>query len=117
MKNLRDYLRWCGEFEFVTDGLKVEQTKWKKYPDTWHVTGRWKDTIKNRLGEGPFEAHVFYGSYEDVEYYVLGLAHGRGLGEASANPNAEKEAQLAAEMSALIDSFKSDIRPLSYERR
>jgi hypothetical protein len=116
-RNLRDYLRWCGEFEFIPEGLEVRQTKWKKYPDTWHVTGRWKDTIRNRLGEGPFEAHVFYGAHEDVEYYVLGLAHGRGLGEASANPNPEKEAELAAEMSALIDTFKSDIRPLSYERR
>jgi hypothetical protein len=117
MKNLRDYLRWCGEFEFVQEGLKVEQIKWKKYPDTWHVTGRWKDTIKNRLGEGPLEAHVFYGAYEDVEYYVLGLAHGRALGEASATPNPEKEAQLSAEMSALIDTFKSDIKPLSSDRR
>ena len=117
VKNLRDYLRWCGEFEFIPEGLEVQQTKWKKYPDTWHVTGRWKDTIKNRLGEGPLEAHVFYGAHEDVEYYVLGLAHGRGLGEASANPNPEKEAQLAAEISALIATFKSDIRPLSYERR
>jgi hypothetical protein len=102
MKDLRDYMRWCGEFEFVQEGLKVEQAKWKKYQNAWHVEGRWRDTIKNRLGEGPLEAHVFFGAHEDVEYYVLGLAHGRGLGEASANPNAEKEAALAAEMAALI---------------
>ena len=117
LKDLRDYMRWCGEFEFVQEGLNVQQTKWKKYQDVWHVEGRWRDTIKNRLGEGPLEAHVFFGPHEDVEYYILGLAHGRGLGESSATPNPDKEAALAAEMSALIDSFKSDIVPLSYERR
>jgi hypothetical protein len=116
MSDLRDYLRWCGEFEFITDGLKVEQTKWKKYDGTWQVGGRWRDTIKNRLGEGPFEAHVLYGAHEAVQYYVLGLAHGRGLGEASANPSPEKEDALAKEMAALIDTFQSDIAPLSTDR-
>ena len=60
MKTLRDYLHWCGEFEFIPDGLKVEQGKWRKYDDAWTVTGRWQDTIKNRLGEGTIEAHVFW---------------------------------------------------------
>ena len=80
LKNLRDYLRWCGEFEFIPDGLKVEQGKWKGYADAWSVTGRWRDTLKNRLGEGPVEAHVFYGAHEDVEYYVIGASHGRRSG-------------------------------------
>ena len=117
LKGLRDYLRWCGEFDFVPEGLKVERVKWKKYPDTWQVTGEWRDTIKNRLGGGPLEAHVFYGAHEDVEYYVVALAHGRGLGEASATPNPEKEAALAKEMAALIDSFRSDISPQANDRR
>lgn len=117
LKDLRDHMRWCGEFEFVQEGLNVQQMKWKGYKDVWHVEGRWRDTIKNRLGEGPLEGHVFFGPREDVEYYILGLAHGRGLGESSATPNPEKEAALAAEMAALIDSFESDIVPLSYERR
>jgi hypothetical protein len=47
----------------------------------------------------------------------LGLVHGRAFGEASANPNPDKEAALSKEMGALIDTFKSDIVPLSYERR
>jgi hypothetical protein len=116
MKDLREYTRWCGEFEFVQDDLKVEKAKWKKYADAWNVTGRWRDTIKNRLGEGPLEAHVFFGPREDVEYLVIGLAHGRGLGEASATPNPEKEKALAAEMAALIGSFRSDIVPSSQDR-
>jgi len=117
LKNLRDNLRWCGEFEFIPEGLDAKQVKWKKYSGTWRVTGRWRDSIKNRLGEGPLEASVFYGPHEDVEYYVLGLAHGRTLGEASSNPNPDKEAALLAEISALLDTFKSDIVPLSYEPR
>jgi hypothetical protein len=61
---------------------------------------------------------VFYGKHEDVEYFVLGLAHGRGLGpEGSKTPNPEKEALLEAEMTALMESFKSYIKPLSYEKR
>jgi len=118
LKRLREYLRWCGEFEFVTEGLEVTQGEWKKYDGTWSVDGRWTDTIKNRLGEGPLSAKVFFGAREDVEYFVLALGHGRGLGpEASAKPNPEKEAQLMAEMKALLESFRSSIIPLSHDRR
>jgi len=118
LKNLRDYLRWCGEFEIRQEGLQVTQGNWKKYDGAWSVEGRWVDTIKDRLGEGPFKAKVFFSGREDVEYYVLGVAHGRGLGaEGSAKPNPEKEAQLAAQIDRLLDTFKSDIVPLSYERR
>ncbi len=112
------YLKWCGEFEIMDEGLEVTQGKWKKYKDAWHVQGRWKDTIRNRLGEGVLSARVFFGKREDVEYYVLGLGHGRGLGaEASAAPKPEKEAELAAQVEALLDTFKSSIVPLSRDRR
>jgi hypothetical protein len=116
MKRLRDYLHWCGEFDVQQEGLKVTQGKWKKYDDSWSIEGRWTDTIKNRLGEGPLKAKVFWGAREDVEYYVLALAHGRALGTDSANPNPEKEAQLGGEIDRLLDTFKSSIVPLSTDR-
>jgi hypothetical protein len=117
MKRLDEYLRWCGEFEFVDDGLSVSQDKWQKYKSTWTVEGRWLDTIKDRLGEGPFKARVFFGPREDVEYFMLGLVHGRGLGaEGSAIANPDKEAALMAELDALMETFKSYIKPLSYDR-
>jgi hypothetical protein len=118
LKRLREYLRWCGEFEIIPDGLKVSQGEWKKYKDAWSVEGRWRDTLKNRLGEGILKARIFYGTREDVEYFVLGLAQGRGLGaEASNTPAPEKEAKLSGEIDRLLDSFKSEIVPLSYEKR
>lgn len=117
MKRLDEYLRWCGEFKFVDDGLSVSQDKWQKYKNTWTVEGRWLDTIKDRLGEGPFKARVFFGPREDVEYFMLGLVHGRGLGaEGSAIANPDKEATLMAELDALMETFKSYIKPLSYDR-
>ena len=117
MKRLHDYLRWCGEFEFQQDSLKVTQGEWKKYDGAWSVEGRWTDTVKSRLGEGPLKAKVFWGGREDVEYYVLALAHGRALGTDSVNPNPDKEAALAGEIDRLLDTLKSSIVPLSYERR
>jgi len=118
LKRLREYLRWCGEFEFVADGLQVTQGEWKKYDETWSVEGRWVDTIKDRLGEGTLSARVFFSPREDVEYFVLMLGHGRGLGPvASATPNPEKEAQLVAEMKSLLETFRSNIIPLSHDRR
>jgi len=117
MKRLGEYLRWCGEFKFSEDDLTASQAKWKKYKNTWNVEGRWIDTIKDRLGEGPFKAKVFFGPHEDVEYFMLGLVHGRGLGaEGSAIANPDKEAALMAELDALMETFKSNIKPLSYER-
>ena len=117
MKLLRDYLHWCGEFDVQSDALKVTQGQWKKYDDSWSIEGRWVDTVKNRLGEGPLKAKVFWGAREDVEYFVLALAHGRALGVDSANPSPDKEAQLTGQIDRLLDTFKSSIVPLSYERR
>jgi len=117
LKSLHDYLRWCGEFDFQQDALKIDRGTWKKYDDTWSVEGRWLDTIEDRLGGGPMKAKVFWGGREDVDYYVLALAHGRALGVDSAKANPEKEAQLAGEIDRLLDTFKSSIIPLSRERR
>ena len=117
MKRLGEYLRWCGEFEFSGETLSVSQGKWQKYKDAWTVEGRWIDTLKDRLGEGPFKARVFFGPREDVEYFILGLVHGRGLGaEGSATANPDQEAALMAELDALMETFKSYITPLSYDR-
>jgi hypothetical protein len=118
LAKLKEELKWCGEFEYIPDGLQLNQGKWKKYDDTWSLEGRWRDTFKDRLGEGVVKAKVFFGAHEDVEYYVLALAHGRGFGpEGSTKPNPEKEAQLSKEIDALLDSFKSEIVPLSYDKR
>jgi hypothetical protein len=117
LKRLREYLRWCGEFEFAADGLQVNQSTWKKYDGAWSVDGRWVDTLKDRLGEGVLKARVFWGAREDVEYYVLMLGHGRGLGPDSATPKPEREAELLGEIDRLMESFRSLIIPLSHERR
>jgi hypothetical protein len=116
LKTLREYLRWCGEFEFAPD-IQVSQGTWKKYHGAWSVEGRWIDTFKDRLGEGPLKARVFWGPREDVEYYVLLLGQGRGFGPESATPNPEKEAALLTEMDRLLESMRSYIVPLSYDRR
>ena len=118
LARMKEYLRWCGEFKFDEDNLTITQGKWKKYKNTWSLEGRWIDTINDRLGEGAFRAKAFFGAREDVEYFILGLIHGRGLGpEGSVTPNPEKEAQLIGELDALIDTFKSSITPRSYDRR
>ena len=119
LKVVGEYLKWCGEFTIMEKELQVEQLdKWKKYKGVWSLEGRWADTIRNRLGEGVLRARVFFGKREDVEYYVLALGHGRGLGEeGSTTPNPEKEAALGAELDSLLESFKSKIVPLSHERR
>ena len=117
MSQLRDLLKWCGEFEMVPDGLKVTPGKWKNYKDAFVVGGQWKDTIAKRLGGGPLTARVFWGPREDVQYTVLGLAHGRGLMEKSLDANPEKEAALLKELDALIETFRSDIVPSAYDRR
>jgi len=117
MKTIREHLKWCGEFELIEDGLQVSQGEWRKYKGVWIVEGRWRDTLKNRMGEGVLKARVFYSSREDVEYVILALAHGRAFGTESATPAPEKEAKLAGEIDRLLDTFKSEIVPLSYERR
>ena len=119
LKVIGDYLKWCGEFSIMDEGLQVEKLpKWKKYKEVWSLEGRWVDTIRNRLGEGVLRARAFFGKREDVEYYVLALGHGRGLGEeGSKTPNPEKEAALSADLDRLLETCKAKIVPVSHERR
>lgn len=112
LKKVKEQLRWCGEFDPQADTLKITQGEWRKYDGTWSVDGRWVDTVKNRLGEGPLKAKVFWGR-EGVEYTVVALAHGRALGADSVNPNPDKEAALSGEIDRLLDTFKSSIVRLS----
>ena len=115
MSELRDLLKWCGEF--VPQDTKVTKGAWKKYKDSFVISGQWKDTIDKRLGGGPMTARVFWGPREDVQYKVLALGHGRGLMEKSVDPNPEKEAALLKELNTLVESLKSDIVPSAYDRR
>ena len=117
MSQIRDLMKWCGEFETVPDGLKMTKGKWKKYNEAFVVSGQWRDTIAKRLGGGPMTGRVFWGPREDVQYTVVALGHGRGLMEKSVDPNPEKEAALLKELDALIETLKSDIVPSAYDRR
>jgi len=116
MDTLSDYLKWTGPFKFDPESTKVTKGKFKRY-DAWILEGRWVDTIPKHLGQGPVKALVFYSGREDVEYYLIFQAQGRGAGpENSETPSPQKEAELMRIQEKILDTFRSEINPLSYNR-
>ena len=116
MSHLSEYLKYTGPFKFDPEATKVNRGKFKKY-DAWILEGRWYDTIPKHLGAGPVKALVFYSPREDVEYYLILQAQGRGAGPEKADtPAPEKDQSLMAIQEKILNTFRSDIDPISYNR-
>ena len=110
---LSDYLKWTGPFRFDPADSKITQGKFKKY-DGWILEGRWVDSIPKHLGSGPAKAVTFFSPREDVEYTLVFTAQGRGAGaEKCDTPAPEKEQALLGILEKVLDTFKSDIVPVS----
>ena len=115
-KALSEYLKWTGPFRFDPQDSKITKGKFKKY-DAWILQGRWVDSIPKHLGSGPVKALVFFSPREDVEYYLIFSGQGRGAGPEHADtPAPEKEAALLQTLEKILDTFKSEINPISYNR-
>ncbi len=116
MSALSEYLKWTGPFKLDPDTSKITRGKFKKY-DAWILEGRWVDTIPKHLGSGPIKAVVFYSGREDVEYYLLFQAQGRGAGpEKSETPAPDREQDLMQIQEKILNTFRSEIDPISYKR-
>ncbi len=115
-KELSEYLKWTGPFRFDPEDSKIAKGKFKKY-DAWVLQGRWVDSIPKHLGSGPVKALAFYSPREDVEYYLIFSGQGRGAGPDHAdNPAPEKDAALLQTLEKILDTFKSEIVPISTSR-
>jgi len=117
LNHLSEYLKWTGPFRFDAEGTKVTKGKFKKY-DTWILEGRWVDSIPKHLGSGPAKGLVFYSPREDVEYNVLLTVQGRGAGpDKSETPAPEKEQALMQSLEKILETFRSEIVPVSTNLR
>lgn len=73
----------------------------------WVVSGRWKDKVVDRLGEGPVRWYVYNDSSRARQYVVMIAAQGRGAGpEKSSTPAGEQEAALMKELESILESFR-----------
>jgi hypothetical protein len=95
-----------SDFSMVLEGASVEKEKLGRY-ETWAVTSRWKDRVKDRLGEGPVKWYVYNDRTRSKQYVMMIAAQGRGAGpEQSRTPNPEKEEVLMKEMEEIIRTFR-----------
>lgn len=75
--------------------------------DAWAVTGRWRDKVVGRLGEGPVKWYVYNDRSRERQYVLMLAAQGRGAGpELSMKPNEEQEAMLMKELEEIAGSFR-----------
>jgi hypothetical protein len=116
LSSLSEYLKWTGPFKFDPETTRIHKGKFKKY-DAWILDGRWFDTIPKHLGQGPIKALTFYSAREDVEYYVIAQAQGRGAGpDKSDTPAPEQEQTLMQIQEKILNTFRSEIVPISTNR-
>jgi hypothetical protein len=60
---------------------------------------------------------VFFSGREDVEYYLILQAQGRGAGPDHADtPSPEKDKALMGILEKILDTFRSELVPISYNR-
>lgn len=116
VERLEDYTKWVGNYRFDRSSLRLTKKDFLDYEDTLFLEGRWTDQVANRLGEGPFRWIVLYSTRIQVEFSILLMAQGRGLGaDASKTPQPDKEEALMQELDKYARTFKSGIIPLSYK--
>jgi len=94
--------------DFVLDGdsISIQKGKMGRW-EAWVAETRWRDRVKERLGEGPSRWYIFADEKNGSEYIINISAQGRGVGLGKADlPNPEREQALMAELEGMVKSLR-----------
>jgi hypothetical protein len=100
-----DMIQSTADFTLDGDDFSVEKGKLGRY-EAWICQTRWRDRVKDRLGEGPSRWYVF--TDDKQQQYVINIsAQGRGAGAGMADtPNPDRERELMAELEGIVTSLR-----------
>ena len=100
-----DMVQSLADFTLDVDDFSVRKGKVGRY-DAWVAETRWRDRVKDRLGEGPSRWYIF-SDEKQTQYIVNILAQGRGAGPGKADaPNPEREKELMAQLESIVTSMR-----------
>ncbi|HET9480231.1 MAG TPA: hypothetical protein VFP98_00610, partial [Candidatus Polarisedimenticolia bacterium] len=101
-----DQVQATADFTLDADNAVIEQQRIGRY-DAWVLETRWRDRVKERLGEGPSRWYVFADKKAGLQYIINLSAQGRGAGPGRADaPNPEREQELMAELEGIVTTLR-----------
>ncbi|HKY31075.1 MAG TPA: hypothetical protein VJV23_00970 [Candidatus Polarisedimenticolia bacterium] len=100
-----DMVQSTADFTLDADDFSVRKQKLGRW-NAWVAETRWRDRVKDRLGEGPSRWYVFTDEKQGSQYVINISAQGRGAGAALESPNPEREKELMAELEGIVASIR-----------
>ncbi len=101
-----DLVQASADFTLDSDAISIAQRKVGRF-DAWVADTRWRDRIKDRLGEGPSRWYVFVDDKSSTQYIINVAAQGRGAGPGKADaPNPAREEELMSTLETMVSSLR-----------
>lgn len=101
-----DLVQTTADFSLDGDDFSVQKRKLGRW-DAWVAQTRWRDRVKDRMGEGPSQWYVFADEKTGGQYIINISAQGRGAGVGKADvPNPAREQELMAQLDRIVSSMR-----------
>ncbi len=95
-----------ADFVLDEDGMSITKRKIGRW-EAWVADTRWRDRVKDRLGEGPSRWYIFVDQDSENQYVLNISAQGRGVGAGNMDaPNPEREQELISELEGIVESMR-----------
>lgn len=100
-----DMVQSTADFTLDVDEFSIQKGKVGRH-NAWICQTRWRDRVKDRLGEGPSRWYIF--TDDKQHQYVINIsAQGRGAGAGQVDtPNPDRERELMAELEGIVTSLR-----------
>ncbi len=101
-----DSIQSTSDFSLDSDNAEIKRGKLGRW-DAWILETRWRDKVKDRLGEGPATWYLFADEKTSMQYLIGTSAQGRGGGAGKADvPAPDREAALMSELQKVVSSLR-----------
>jgi hypothetical protein len=101
-----DLVQTTADFSLDGDNFSVQKKKLGRW-DAWVAQTRWRDRVKDRMGEGPSQWYIFADEKTGGQYIINISAQGRGAGAGKADvPDPAREQALMAQLEGIVSSMR-----------
>jgi hypothetical protein len=103
---IMDSVQSTSEFSLDSDNAEITKGKLGRW-DAWILDTRWRDKVKDRLGEGPSRWYLFADDKSATQFLISIQAQGRGGGPGKADvPAPQREAALMSELEKVVSTLR-----------
>ena len=103
---IMDSVQSTSDFSLDADNAEITKGKLGRW-DAWILDTRWRDKVKDRLGEGPSRWYLFADDKSATQFLISIQAQGRGGGPGKADvPAPDREAALMSELQKVVSTLR-----------